>query len=74
LAAWPFARHGMSFHQWRTQLRVQHALTHLLDGHPVTSTAALCGWSNPTSFIDAFTAIIGQTPGRYQASQRHTGQ
>jgi AraC-like DNA-binding protein len=58
---------GMSFHQWRTLLRVQHALVHLLDGHPVTSTAMLCGWSNPTSFIEAFTAIVGQTPGRYQS-------
>jgi AraC-like DNA-binding protein len=63
---------GMNFHQWRTQLRIQHALVHLLDGRSVTETAALSGWSNPTSFIDAFTAIIGQTPGRYQASLRHT--
>ncbi len=61
---------GMSFHQWRTLLRVQHALVHLLDGHPVTGTAVLCGWSNPTSFIEAFTAIVGQTPGRYQSDLR----
>ncbi|WP_433654524.1 AraC family transcriptional regulator [Nocardia sp. CA-128927] len=61
---------GMSFHQWRTLLRVQHALVHLLDGHPVTSTALACGWSNPTSFIEAFTAIVGQTPGRYQNDLR----
>ncbi|MFI6043902.1 AraC family transcriptional regulator [Nocardia sp. NPDC051321] len=61
---------GMSFHQWRTLLRVQHALVHLLDGRPVTSTALACGWSNPTSFIEAFTAIVGQTPGRYQSDLR----
>ncbi|MFC9435319.1 AraC family transcriptional regulator [Nocardia sp. NPDC057030] len=58
---------GMSFQQWRTLLRVQHALVHLLDGRSVTSTALACGWSNPTSFIEAFTAIVGQTPGRYQS-------
>ena len=58
---------GMSFHRWRTLLRIQHALVHLVDGQPVTDTAMLCGWSNPTSFIEAFTAILGQTPGRYQS-------
>jgi AraC-like DNA-binding protein len=59
---------GMSFHQWRAQLRVQHALVYLTDGCTVTQTASMCGWANTTSFIDAFTAILGQTPGRYQAS------
>ncbi len=60
----------MSFHQWRTQLRIQHALVYLMNGHPVTEVAGLCGWSNPTSFIEAFTAALGQTPGRYQADLR----
>ncbi len=58
---------GMSFHRWRTVLRVHHALVHLADGRSVTDTAMECGWSNPSSFIDAFTAVVGQTPGRYQA-------
>ena len=58
---------GMSFHRWRTILRIHHALVHLADGRSVTDTAMECGWSNPSSFIDAFTAIVGQTPGRYQA-------
>ncbi|MFE6690224.1 helix-turn-helix transcriptional regulator [Streptomyces sp. NPDC057743] len=57
---------GMSFHQWRTQLRLHHALILLSDGHTVTTTAHACGWSNPSTFIHAFTAAIGQTPGRYQ--------
>lgn len=26
-------------------------------------TAIECGWSNATSFIEAFTAVVGQTPG-----------
>jgi AraC-like DNA-binding protein len=58
---------GMSFIRWRTILRVHHALVHLTNGRSVTDTAVECGWSNPTSFIDAFTAVVGQTPGRYQA-------
>jgi AraC-like DNA-binding protein len=62
---------GMSFHQWRTLLRVQHSLIHLAQERPVTDTAIALGWANPTSFIEAFTAIVGQTPGRYQADVRH---
>jgi AraC-like DNA-binding protein len=63
---------GMSFHQWRTLLRIQHALIHLVQDRPVTDTAIALGWANPTSFIEAFTAIVGQTPGRYQADVRRT--
>jgi AraC-like DNA-binding protein len=58
---------GMGFRQWRTQLRLHHALVLLADGHSVTSTAATCGWANPTSFIEAFTAVLGRTPGHYRA-------
>lgn len=61
------AQLGMSFHQWRTLLRVQHALIHLSQGETVTGTALRVGWANPTSFIEAFTTLIGQTPGRYRA-------
>jgi AraC-like DNA-binding protein len=57
----------MSFHRWRTILRIHHGLIHLTNGHSVTQTAGECGWSNPTSFIEAFTEVVGQTPGRYQA-------
>jgi AraC-like DNA-binding protein len=63
---------GMSFHRWRTILRIHHALAHLTNGLSVTETAAECGWSNPSSFIDAFTEVVGQTPGRYQADLRGT--
>ncbi|MFI1171043.1 helix-turn-helix domain-containing protein [Streptomyces melanogenes] len=61
---------GMSFHRWRTVLRIHHALVHLTNGRSVTDTAMECGWSNPSSFIEAFTTIVGQTPGRYQADLR----
>jgi AraC-like DNA-binding protein len=58
---------GMSFRQWRGQLRIHHALILLASGRAVTDTAMACGWANPTSFIDAFTAALGQTPGRYRS-------
>ncbi|MFB4426764.1 hypothetical protein C5F59_037465 [Streptomyces sp. QL37] len=33
-------------------------------------TATACGWANPSAFIDAFTALVGRTPGQYQRSLR----
>lgn len=61
---------GMSFPRWRTILRVHHALVLLGDGRSVTETASACGWANTTSFIDAFAAVVGQTPGRYRSALR----
>ncbi|HEX6447984.1 MAG TPA: AraC family transcriptional regulator [Trebonia sp.] len=61
---------GMTFYEWRTQLRVYHALVLLADGHDTTYVAHTCGWANPSSFVAAFNSIIGTTPGRYQASHQ----
>ncbi|MEV6622898.1 helix-turn-helix transcriptional regulator [Amycolatopsis sp. NPDC051106] len=60
---------SMSFHQWRTLLRVQRALLELGRGTSVTDTAIRLGWANPSSFIEAFTDLVGQTPGRYRAAR-----
>ena len=57
---------GMTFYEWRTQLRVYHALVLLAEGHDTTRVAHSCGWANPSSFIAAFTALVGTTPGRYR--------
>jgi AraC-like DNA-binding protein len=64
---------GMTFYEWRTQLRIYHALVLLADGHNTTRVAHACGWANPSSFIAAFTSIIGTTPGRYRASRLESG-
>lgn len=61
---------GMTFYEWRTQLRVYHALTLLAEGHDTTQTAYACGWANPSGFIAAFTNIIGTTPGRYRTGRQ----
>ncbi|HEY3877016.1 MAG TPA: helix-turn-helix transcriptional regulator [Trebonia sp.] len=58
---------GLTFYEWRTQLRVCHALVLLADGQDTTRVAYACGWANPSGFIAAFTSIIGTTPGRYRA-------
>ncbi len=63
---------GMTFYEWRTQLRVHHALVLLAEGHDTTQTAYACGWANPSSFIAAFTNIIGTTPGRHRQPARST--
>jgi AraC-like DNA-binding protein len=60
---------GMTFYEWRTQLRVCHALVLLADGHDTTRVAHACGWANPSHFIAAFTAIVGTTPGRHRAAR-----
>jgi AraC-like DNA-binding protein len=57
---------GMTFYEWRTQLRVYHALVLLADGHDTAYVAHACGWANPSGFIAAFTAVVGTTPGRYR--------
>ncbi|MFE6287801.1 AraC family transcriptional regulator [Streptomyces sp. NPDC057877] len=56
---------GMTFPQWRTQLRLHHALILLAEGTPVTRVAALCGWSSTSAFIDVFRRALGHTPGAY---------
>ncbi|MEV6035378.1 helix-turn-helix transcriptional regulator [Nonomuraea sp. NPDC052116] len=55
---------GMSFPQWRTQLRLHHALLLLADGVAVTTVAHRCGWASASAFIDVFGRAFGYTPGR----------
>jgi transcriptional regulator GlxA family with amidase domain len=65
---------GMTFYEWRTQLRVYHALVLLADGHDTTHVAHACGWANPSGFIAAFSTIVGTTPGRHRSGrQRRPG-
>jgi len=56
----------MTFYEWRTQLRICHALVLLAEGHDTTRVAHACGCANPSSFIAAFTAVVGTTPGRHR--------
>jgi AraC-like DNA-binding protein/quercetin dioxygenase-like cupin family protein len=56
---------GMTFPQWRTQLRLHHALILLADKTPVTQVANHCGWSSTSAFIDVFHRTFGHTPGTH---------
>lgn len=76
---------GMTFPQWRTQLRLHHALVLLAENTPVNAVAHQCGWSSASAFIDVFRRAFGHTPGaarprdqthapaRHRPEQRRTG-
>jgi AraC-like DNA-binding protein len=61
------AQTGMTFPQWRTQLRLHHSLTLLAGGTSVTTTATDCGYNGPSAFIHAFRTAFGTTPGDHLA-------
>ncbi|MEY9877282.1 AraC-like DNA-binding protein [Streptacidiphilus sp. MAP12-33] len=62
------AETGLTFPQWRTRLRLHHALDRLAAGRSVTATAAACGYATPSAFIEAFRATFGTTPSRHRAT------
>lgn len=57
------AEAGMTFPQWRTQVRLRRAALLLAEGRTVTQVAAACGWSSPSAFIAVFRRSFGRTPG-----------
>ncbi|WP_407548417.1 helix-turn-helix transcriptional regulator [Streptomyces sp. Pv4-95] len=61
---------GMTFPQWRTQLRLHHALVLLAEHTPVTTVAHLCGWSSASAFIDVFRRTFGHTPGSHRPQEQ----
>lgn len=59
---------GMTYPQWRTNVRVFRAMIHLAEGASVTETAQRCGWATTSAFIDTFAHTMGQTPGAYMTA------
>jgi AraC-like DNA-binding protein len=59
---------GTTYPQWRTSIRVFHAMIQLAEGSAVTETAYRCGWSTTSAFIDTFARTMGQTPGAYRSA------
>lgn len=59
---------GMTFPQWRIQMRLYRALILLAEGTPVSTVAHRCGWASASAFIDVYRRTFGHTPGaRYRA-------
>jgi AraC-like DNA-binding protein len=59
------AEMGMSYPQWRTQLRLYHAMLLLAESVPVTVVARRTGWATPSAFIDVYRRTFGHTPGSF---------
>ncbi|MGN9795899.1 AraC family transcriptional regulator [Streptomyces sp. OZ13] len=62
---------AMTFPQWRTQLRLHHALVLLAHNTPVTTVAHRCGWSSASAFIDVFRRTFGHPPGTHHRHRPH---
>ncbi|MNN75394.1 HTH-type transcriptional repressor of iron proteins A [compost metagenome] len=56
---------GMSFVNWRQQVRVAAALTRLDQGEPVTVIATDLGYETPAAFSLMFRKLTGLTPSSY---------
>jgi AraC-like DNA-binding protein len=56
---------GLTFAQWRRQLRLLDALVRLSQGQSVTSIALDTGYESPSAFIEMFRRVMGRTPGQY---------
>ena len=61
------AETGMTFREWRQQVRLLEALTRLGEGHPVTNVAMDLGYDSQSAFISMFKRALGKTPGKYFA-------
>ncbi|AHH98942.1 helix-turn-helix transcriptional regulator [Kutzneria viridogrisea] len=59
---------GTTYPQWRTSVRMFHAMVQLAEGATVTETAHRCGWATTSAFVDTFSRTMGQTPGAYRSA------
>ncbi|WP_240804239.1 AraC family transcriptional regulator [Streptomyces sp. A0592] len=66
------AETGMAFSEWRTRLRLNHALYLLDQGQSVGLVAAQVGFVSTNGFILAFRRYFGRTPGSYVQQQAGT--
>jgi AraC-like DNA-binding protein len=60
---------GLTFPQWRAQLRLQHSMLALAAGATVTEAAGVSGYGTVSAYIAAFRAAFGVTPAAYRLSQ-----
>ncbi len=61
------AETGMTFGQWRTQIRLAASLPLLAGGLPVARIAERVGYGTPSAYVAAFHRTVGISPGRYFA-------
>lgn len=56
---------GLTFGQWRRQLRLLHGTCRLAAGDTVTAAALAAGYDSTSAFIAVFRDAVGETPGRF---------
>lgn len=56
---------GMSFAEWRQQVRLMEALARLSEGGAVATVARDLGYATPSAFIAMFRRSLGQSPRSY---------
>jgi AraC-like DNA-binding protein len=59
---------GMSFGQWRQQMRLVESVSRLVKKMPVSVIASELGYRNSGAFITMFRKAMGETPQRYLKS------
>lgn len=63
------ARVGITFREWKQEIRIEHAKKMLADSTlPISQISAQVGYHDPTSFIRFFRRRIGLTPSSFRAS------
>lgn len=63
---------GMSFAQWRQQVKLMYALNHLAEGISVAEISHRLGYASPSNFIAMFRKIFADSPAHYfSASPKH---
>lgn len=60
---------GLSFGQWRQQIRILEALRRLAMKEPVTTVSMDLGYDSTSAFITMFKKALGKTPGQYFAKE-----
>jgi AraC-like DNA-binding protein len=58
------AETGITFQQWRRQLRMTEALARVAQGESPARAAAQVGYASPPAFGAAFRGVFGTTPGQ----------
>ncbi|WP_010324745.1 AraC family transcriptional regulator [Marinobacterium stanieri] len=56
---------GMTFQQWRQQVRLQQAVEQLGQGESVLNVSLNLGYRSPSAFVAMFRKALGVSPGRY---------
>jgi len=56
---------GVTFHQWRLQVRVDEAICRLAQGVSINEIALDLGYRSASAFIYMFRSLLGSTPAQY---------